>query len=264
MLKLTATKVSLIILFIVMGASSCCYSSQQQPTVLLVFNGHYAQEAENLLASIKTNSPEIVPFITICASDDHSRNFALRHKLRMFEMSTISDTGTYLSRNFNIMTKRKFEAIVHLLELKQDVLYIDTDIVLLTNPFPEMDKSVDLNIQNDQCASPYDLSYLCTGFMYINSNHRTISFFRQAIDEIVKSDYKMCDQCALNLLIKNKYEISINVLDVCKFPNGCRYFKASDKNCSKRDALIVHNNYLKGIDKKFERFARHGLIFYEG
>lgn len=257
-------KVSLIVFFMSLCLPSVCCGSQEHPTVLMVFNGAYAQEAENLLASIKVNAPEIVPYLTICASDEHSRNFALKYKLRVFEMSQIINTGTYLSRNFNIMTKRKFEAIVHLLELNEDVLYVDTDIVFLTNPLSQMDHGFDLNIQNDQCASPYDLSYLCTGFMYIKSNTKTINFFKQALAEVVKSDYTICDQCALNLLIKNKYDISVNVLDVCKFPNGCRYFKGTDKNCSRQDALIVHNNYIKGLDEKFKRFANNGLIFYEG
>jgi len=234
-----------------------------QPAVLLVFNGHHDQEAENLLASIKKNARKLLPHIIVCASDDNSKAFATKHHLQFFEMSAITKTGAYLSHNFNIMTKRKFEAILHLLESHKNVLYVDTDVVLLTDPMKELNYKFDINIQNDQCAEPYDISYLCTGFMYINSNNKTISFFKQAINEIVKSDYKLCDQCVLNLLVNNNANISVNVLDVCKFPNGCRYFDNTDKNCSKKDALIVHNNYLVGVERKIKRFSDHGLIFYD-
>ena len=90
---------------------------------------------------------------------------------------------------------------------------------------------------------------------------------------MIKSDYKLADQTATDLLIA-RYNLlwkswffdrmTVNVLDVCKFPNGCRYFDHSDINCERKDALIVHNNYLVGIDKKRKRFAENGLLFYKG
>jgi hypothetical protein len=116
---------------------------------------------------------------------------------------------------------------------------------------------------------PYKHKDLCTGFMYIKANNRTISFFKQDIKEIVQHNYKINDQQALNILVAkqwllpklNPFGMSVNVLDVCKFPNGCRYFDRSDRYCKREDALIVHNNYMVGIENKLARFAEFGLIF---
>jgi hypothetical protein len=238
--------------------------------ILLVFNGEHDKEAENLLASMQKYTPNLVPLIVICVSDNKGKKFSERHGIEYFTMQTINESGEFMSREMNIMTRRKFEGILHLLGQKTDVLYIDTDIVLLSDPFKYIDFKYDLNVQSDECKAPYKHSYLCTGFMYIKSNFKTKRFFAEAIVEMEQSNYKLADQCALNLLIakdnllKNANvteHMSVKVLDVCKFPNGCRYFDGTDKNCRKKDAVIVHNNYLIGIENKMQRFKKYGLLF---
>lgn len=241
----------------------------KNPTILMVFNGEYYTEAENSLASIKQYAPELIPNLTICVSDESSRDFAQRHSLRSFELSTITETGSYLSKPMNIMGRRKIECIMALLQQGEDVFYLDTDIVFKGNPVKEFNAAYDLNIQADECFRPYTYNYLCTGFMYIKPNTRTISFFQEIIDEVVSQDYRINDQNALDLLVKakgllkfsNLRGLKINVLDVCKFPNGCRYFDKSDVHCKAEDALIIHNNHIVGIENKRARFEKHGLIF---
>jgi len=238
--------------------------------ILLVFNGDHDKEAANLLASMQKYTPELVPLIVICVSDDKGKQFAEQHNIPYFALSTINESGEFMSREMNIMTRRKFEGILHVLGLQKNVLYIDTDIVLLADPFKYINFDYDLSVQSDECRAPYKHDYLCTGFMYIKSNFKTKSFFTEAIVKIENSNYKLADQCALNLLIgrdqllkksADPLRMNVTVLDVCKFPNGCRYFEGSDKKCRKRDAIIVHNNYLTGIDKKMQRFKEYGLLF---
>ncbi len=252
-------------LILVLGA---CYvvinirHTMVKPIILLVFNGAHDQEADNLYNSLRKNAPELIPSLQVCVSDVSSEKFAARHKLSSFKMSTINESGPYRSRAMNIMTKRKFDAILHVLESKHDVLYIDTDIVFLSNPLAEIKANFDINIQNDLCEAPYHNGYMCTGFMYIKSNTKTINFVKKLIAEIVKDNYKYGDQRTFNGLVKIKdHKLSINVLDVCKFPNGCRYFDKSDANCNPNQALIVHNNYLVGIENKLTRFKDAGLYF---
>ena len=241
----------------------------KNPTLLMVFNGEYVSEAENSLASKKKNTPELVDNLTICVSDDSARNFAQKHNLRYFELSTINDTGSYLSVPMNIMGRRKIECVLHLLERGEDVFYFDTDIVFMNNPLSEFNANYDINLQADECSRPYKNKYLCTGFMHLKPNERTISFLYEIIDEVMNTGYKINDQNALDNLVKNKslmswYNMngpSINVLDVCKFPNGCRYFDKSDRFCKPEQALIIHNNHIVGIKNKRARFEKYGLIF---
>lgn len=242
---------------------------QKNPNLLMVFNGEYATEAENALASMRRNTPELIDNLTICVSDDSARNFAQKHKLKYFELSTINDTGSYLSVPMNIMGRRKIECVLHLLEQGEDVFYFDTDVVFMHNPLAEFNANYDINLQADECNRPYRNNYLCTGFMHLKSNERTISFLYEIIDEVMDSGYKINDQNALDLLVKNKSLMSwystqgpsINVLDVCKFPNGCRYFDKSDRFCKAEQALIIHNNHIVGIKNKRARLEKYGLIF---
>lgn len=272
------TKTTYYLLVLIVGClavgGACLYNSrfkalESNPVILMVFNGEYSSEAENSFASIKKNAPELIPNVTICVSDESSRNFAIKHNLQYFELSTINETGTYLSVPMNIMGRRKIECILHVLRENKEVLYTDTDIVFNSNPINQFNAHYDLNIQADECYKPYTYDYLCTGFMYVRPNAKTLTFFQDIIAEVVKREYAINDQNALDIIVKdhgllkfsNYKGISINVLDVCKFPNGCRYFDRSDKDCRREQALIIHNNHIVGIKNKYARFEKHGLIF---
>lgn len=254
-------------IFIISFAKLIWLSAQNyaSPSILLVFNGHYNIEAKNLFASIKQNAPPLLPQLVVCVSDQSSKEFAIENNLKWFAMDTIEATGTFNTKNMNQMMRRKLEAIVYLLKLNKDVLYVDTDIVFLADPLPYMRTNYDLNIQNDQCFPPYNGSNLCSGFMYIKSTSETIKLFKNAIATIINYKYKMCDQVTLNFLFKQqkllkKEPVNIYMLDACKFPNGCRYFENSDKSCRPQDAIIVHNNYIQH-DQKLGRFQKHNLLF---
>ncbi len=241
------------------------------PTILMVFNGKHVYEAENAFASIKQNVPELASNIKICVSDDYSLEFAKKHNLSYFQLSQVTDTGEFFSIPMNIMTRRKLECVLTLLENQEDVLYFDTDVVFLKNPLNEINQNYDINIQSDECTRPYKRDQLCTGFMYFKSNPHNIEFINEIIDQIVFYDYKIPDQNALENIAKSKKLLkwygfkrpSINILDVCKFPNGCRYFNNTDKECTQSQALIIHNNHIVGLQNKYVRFKNNNLLFSE-
>lgn len=235
----------------------------------MVFNGVYVSEAENSFASIKQNAPELIDNIAICVSDENAKLFAEKHGLRSFDLSKITETGSYLSKPMNIMGRRKIECILHLLEQGEDVFYFDTDIVFMHNPIGEFNRNFDINLQIDECSRPYKNKRLCTGFMLIRSTEKSKKLLHDIIDRVVVKDYQINDQNALDQLVRerstmswhNLFGPSISVLDPCKFPNGCRYFGRTDKYCSREQALIIHNNHIIGIENKYARFLKHGLIF---
>ncbi len=246
---------------------------KSDPVILLVFNGDHDIEAENLLASITKNAPQLRKSVVICVSDEKSKAFALNHKLAYFVLDNISDSGGFMTYAMNRMTQRKLEAIVYLLQRDKSVLYVDTDTVFLGNPLSNIDRRYDFNIQIESCHGPYNIHNLCTGIMYVNPKPKTIKFFQQAIKKMQDRNFKnFADQDAINLLVGRQMsvfnmkfwdKITVTTLDICKFPNGCRYFSATEPKCMQSDALIVHNNYLQGIENKMQRFKEHSLIFIE-
>lgn len=239
------------------------------PTLLMVFSDEYASAAANSLASIKENAPELLPNITICVSDEGTKKFALDNHLQYFELNTINAANSDSSIPMNIMGHRKIECILHVLQRNEDVFYFDTDIVFFQNPLHEFNNYFDINLQGDECKQSHKNSYLCTGFMYIKSNPKTINLMHEIVDSVVTNEYAIHDQNAFDNLVQDKDLLSwynftgpsINVLDACKFPNGCRYFDKSDHSCKPEDALIVHNNHINGLKNKRARFEKFGLIF---
>jgi Nucleotide-diphospho-sugar transferase len=268
----SSNKALMVLALLLISVVTICYLAikatsfaavSKDPVVLMVFNGVHDREAANLLASLKQNAPALLKNINICVSDANSKAFAIQHHLQSFELTNISTSGDYGSAAFNIMTQRKMECITYLLAQDLDVLYVDTDIVFLADPIPLLNANYALNIQSDECSAPYKNTDLCTGFMYIQANQKTLAFFKEIVAIIAQHDYKINDQQALNKLLAKTWPfgISVNVLDVCQFPNGCRYFDHTDSNCKRNEAIIVHNNYLVGIENKLARFKEYGLIF---
>ena len=71
--------------------------------------------------------------------------------------------------------KWKIALILQVLRLGFNVLYVDSDVILLHNPFSDLNsrKGYDLLAQKDSNS-------VCTGFMYILSNSRSIGLFSLA------------------------------------------------------------------------------------
>lgn len=234
--------------------------------ILIVFNGKYKSEAENLLASMKTNTPALVKDIMVCVSDKSSKAFAVENQLEYFQMPEIKPAKKigFGTKSQNRFTQRKYEAILHLLDKGEQVLYTDTDIVFIRNPLREIpDGDYDVAIQNDSKSDTH--GNLCTGFIYLKPTDKSKKLIRGALDLMQSAWFKKVgDQQAFNMMVNNKNlkdPAKIHILDECIFPNGTRYFDNTLPRCTKHEAVIVHNNYLMGLEEKQERFKKHGLMF---
>ena len=115
-------------------------------------------------------------------------------------------------------------------------------------------------------------SEVCTGFYWIRSSQKMISFLVEIIIELVinapkKSFYG--DQLATNQVLDDAQfrhstinNISYHVLDPLLFPNGIIFFGSELlDNLECEMPYIVHNNYLIGWSKKKERFREHNLWY---
>lgn len=241
-------------------------SSKKPIKILIVFNGKYKSEAENLLASIKKNTPSLVNHIIVCVSDKSSKSFAIENNLEYFQMPEIKPAKKigFGTKSQNRFTQRKYEAILHLLDKGEKVLYTDTDIVFLRNPLGEIpDGDYDIAIQND--SETDTMGNLCTGFIYLKPTDKSKKLIRGALDLMQSAWFKKVgDQYAFNMMINNKNlkdPAKIHILDECIFPNGIRYFDKTLPRCTKHEAVIVHNNYIMGLENKQERFKKHDLMF---
>ena len=149
--------------------------------------------------------------------------------------------------NWHNIRKRKFE-VIHSQLLENDyVCFTDGDIVFLDKKFMnfclDFIKDNDMIIQNDM-LSDSDHSNLCSGFMFVKANSKTLDTFHpRNVEKYVKPGWD--DQVYVNnIKSKLKYE----TLPLQFFPNGRYYYRSSELSRSK--SMIVHFNWVVGHTKK--------------
>lgn len=218
-------------------------------------NKGYVEYTKNLIVSnIKNN---VNANIRIYALDQYAYDYfqdfhddVILYKKQDFE-------NTYLSQSdekFGNLMIVKFELIYKELLEKDNVVYVDGDIVFkknfssyLTNYAPDLD----IVFQDDLRPSKPDLENVCAGFMYIKSNDTTLNFFKPTPKLVRKfNKYKTHDQTYIN---KNKDKFSYLKLPLNDFPNGAHYYQFYET----LDPYIIHFNYVRG-DEKLDRMKKHG------
>ena len=218
-------------------------------------NKGYVEYTKNLIVSNINNNvnARIRVYVLDQYSYDYFQDFhddVVFYKKQDFENSYLSQSD----KNFGNLMIVKFELIYKELLERDNVVYVDGDIVFkkdfssyLVNHSPESD----IVFQDDLRPSKPDLENVCAGFMYIKSNETTRNFFKPTPKLIRKfNKYKTHDQTYIN---KNKNKFSYIKLPLNDFPNGAHYYQFHDT----LDPYIVHFNYVRG-DEKLIRMKTHG------
>ena len=100
---------------------------------------------------------------------------------------------------------------------KVKVLYMDTDITLLKNPFPFLNQYQDMDFVAQKS------NYICAGFLYFWPTHRTLQLLDTA--RRIGLATKWDDQLAINYVTNSmKPNISYQYLPTDKFMNGRDFF----------------------------------------
>ena len=172
----------------------------------------------------------------------------------------------YKDQNWRKVTLTKFKCILDILKKGYFTFYLDTDIVILGNIFLNIFslEPKDMWIQKDGDFTKRS-STLCTGCMFFNPTRKSIAF----LENLIKINHNFADdQDTLNSYMKKGgQQILYGVLDPNDYPNGAYYFgetpngriRLKKNRCVK--PLLIHNNFIVGIEKKNERFKKHGLWF---
>ena len=159
--------------------------------------------------------------------------------------------------------------MIHDLLKNGPVLFMDSDIVLFKNISKYLEKlKGDIVIQYGS-ADLGQSNWHCTGLIYLRPTKLTKLFVQDWLNtynERLKNiesekEGNLGDQATFNNLLNNRKpeykDIKIGTMPPKLFPNGCLYF---DKNI-KKDAYLVHNNCIRGLENKIKRFKKHGLWY---
>ena len=218
-------------------------------------NAGYVDYTENLLASNKFNNANTD--IKVYALDESSFNYfsKIHDNVELFEKEDFANN--YFSQadeNFGNLMLVKFELIYKELLKKDNVVYVDGDIVFkkdFVNDLSKFSPNVDIVFQNDLRPSKPNREWVCAGFMYIKSNETTKEFFKPTKKLVKKfTKYKTHDQSYIN---KNRKKFSYSILPLDQYPNGAHYYQYYES----LTPSLIHFNYVRG-DKKLELMREHG------
>jgi len=218
-------------------------------------NKGYVEYTKNLIVSNINN--KVNANIRVYALDQYSydyfqdfHNDVIFYKKQDFENSYLSQSD----KNFGNLMIVKFELIYKELLERDNVVYVDGDIVFkkdFSSYLMSYAPDLDIVFQDDLRPSKPDLENVCAGFMYIKSNETTKNFFKPTQKLIRKfNKYKTHDQTYIN---KNKNKFSYIKLPLNNFPNGAHFYQFHETI----EPYMVHFNYVRG-DEKLNRMKTHG------
>lgn len=205
---------------------------------------------KNMLISAEKVGIDMNDFYIACLDSeslnelkDYKNSFLyLDQDIKEYQDWTVEDkTG------FRNIVKYKWKLIREIYNNNSNLIWVDTDIVFKKNPIKYLQGNEKVLFQSD-----YPGAKICTGFMIFND---TLDC-KKLVEECGEYDGED-DQLLANRVILSKYSNSIEILSKELFPNGYVYYKES----SKKDAVIVHNNWIKGLNNKILKFKEEGLWY---
>ncbi len=169
-------------------------------------------------------------FLVIAMDHKAHQHLSINTSMVSYEMSSdaagqsvTGESQEFRSKQFNLITARKKEAVHDILSLGFDVLFSDTDVAMIRDPLPYMlFNNVDyVHSLNYMCKlnEPWDFRRSKiegnTGFYFVRSNTNTIKLWSDAFAAAPKYP-KLDDQAIFWKVIRESVNPTINPLDKCK------------------------------------------------
>ncbi|MEM1165356.1 MAG: putative nucleotide-diphospho-sugar transferase [Planctomycetota bacterium] len=199
-----------------------------------------------------------------------------------------AEYSAYWTSGFAAMMHGKIHYIHDTLVAGRAVVYLDSDIVVqrsIEHAIARYKDDFDILIQTDALDGPPD-SELCAGFQVARPTSTAIAFYRICIERHLKrrtEEPNEGDQPTVNRVYRERAtypelaDLRLRVLDVDQFAHGQVAFKTFSlawRTASRFPPLawlmahaprrvMIHNNYIRGREKKLRRFRRYGLWYAE-
>lgn len=148
---------------------------------------------------------------------------------------------------FRNVVKYKWRIIEEIYRQHKELCWVDTDIVFKENPIELIENQEEVLFQSDRPGST-----LCSGFMVFNSSSECQDMIREC-----SLNSEEDDQILVNKIALEKYYDNIALLNEDLFPNGHVYYKENRKE----NAVIVHNNWMIGVESKIKHFKEEKLWY---
>ncbi|KAL3829709.1 hypothetical protein ACJIZ3_018511 [Penstemon smallii] len=186
------------------------------------------------------------------------------------------------SQGFFNFTARRPRHLLQILEFGYNVMYNDVDMIWLADPFGYMKGEHDVYFTDDMTyVKPWNHSHelpppgqkgrtdICSCMIYMRPTSGAKLLMRKWIEEIQAQPWsktkKANDQPAFNwALMKTAGKVDMYLLPQSAFPSGGLFFKNETWSHETMGMhVIIHNNYITGLEKKIKRFRIYGLWFVD-
>lgn len=148
---------------------------------------------------------------------------------------------------FRNIVKNKWSIIKKIYQENKELCWVDTDIVFIENPIEYISGHEEILFQGDIPGST-----LCSGFMVFNESKECGEIINECASAVDADD-----QLIINEIIINKYPNNAAILSRDLFPNGYAYYTEGKKE----NAVIVHNNFMVGVETKMQKFKEEKLWY---
>lgn len=243
----------------------------------------------------------IYDHLLIAAFDEEMYRFGFRMGLPIFFNQQAPAAGLhdfdYGSQSFRRLTKLKSQMVLRILKYGFNVIWTDSDIIWYQNPIPLLHAMPSDLVVQSNAPWPQELAdngslRINSGFYRVRSTPLTIDAFtnivisanRSRLSEQPNFYMVLCggkegrtiqgtDAC---IYTTNSTEVAeaagtselyVQYLDRQKYPNGAvgdMWVAPGFENMSKTnpDIVILHNNWIRGLDGKQGRLFKNGLWWY--
>lgn len=173
-------------------------------------------------------------------------------------LQATSETQQFKKGSYKSLVDKKPMITLDLLHGGFDVLTIDNDIVVLKDMFPFL-KSPKHNFFSQNGALMAGRVMYCGGYIFSRRSPETIILFTDVI--LIAANTPEHDQKVINSVSSWGYKNLIKplVLPEKLFPNGRVYFLDQQPQTTQDTPVIVHNNFLLGLESKIHRFRENFL-----
>ena len=157
------------------------------------------------------------------------------------------------SKEFSTVSSFKFTVVRYLMSLNVTVLYSDSDIILLHNPFPYLH-----SMNTDSIVFQKDIT-ICTGFFYMKPTQLSINLLDYSLQVINKT--KSGDQKGM-IQAYRAFNLTPVLLPPSLFSSGEVFFASHQYSWDEvsPSLIMMHNNYIRGYDCKRLRMIEMGIV----
>ena len=168
----------------------------------------------------------------------------------------------YNNVGFNLLTSRRPFYLLELMQMYSKIIYTDVDVIWKKDPRPYFkgDFHFWAQIAGVISGQPYFegfIPFICTGFLALKSSDLMKSVLRTWHETVSKDPQQNQDQNVFQNIVFDA-EANFGVLSMNYFPCGRPYFEIMSEE-TRKDAVIIHNNYVIGKQNKVDRFKQHNL-----